>query len=288
MPLDPRVAAARAHFDKRMAARRFTSIQIRDWVADTEDQRGRTVCGNGGVLTNVLTGFTGWWGGYSIKTDSEDSPTGDGSLDGSGRLGAKTIGVVGKMRALGFPTEADATAALYERLDYLSALLAAEVRTADLVVTEGQRGLTRKVNVRLAQDPDHTWVNPYTVNWTLNLHAADPIRYDNERTPFQRGQSLVVTNRGTVMTRPLLDYWGPLVNPWFEKDGLRMTLLTTIPAGVALTADARRRRVTNQDIQTFTPTTAQWPNVRPGPATFSFGADSGTGYGVLRQVSGWM
>lgn len=238
-----------------------------------------------GDVEVTLALWTGWVGGKSVTTDSQPAPSGDGTLDGPPAFGGKTITLSG----LVLGDYASRSSEGIDRVgEQLSGLLSGSVRTAEMRVTQPSLGLTRIIGVRSAQDPDFEALMPWVARWSLYLHAEDPLRYEVGSLRWGIGETVTVTNRGNAISRPMLDFYGPLVNPWFEAGGNRFSLRTTIPAGQVLTANCRTRRVTRNDLQTFTPVTAAWHHVQPGKTPFTFGADSGTGRGEMRRFSAWM
>lgn len=246
-----------------------------------------------GVSNHLGPGYTvglskweGWSGGTSIVTDSQQSPTGDGTLDGSGAFGGHTYTFSGRVHA--DPRTRESTS-LEDAEDALCSVLTGTVRKGVLRVTSGARGLVRETDVRLASStPDFTPITPWVATWSLYLYAADPLRYGVEATTIPRGQTVTVPNVGTAMSRPLVDLYGPLTNPTITAGGNTLTLTVNIPAGTVLTVDMRRRVVRNAaGSKTFTPVSGYWHHVNPGGAAFTLGG-TGSGYAVMRRSSAWM
>lgn len=233
----------------------------------------------------TLSDWQGWVDGWSIETDSAQSPTGDGTLDGSGTFGGRTVTLTGRVLADSRIREA---AAMFDAGDSLASVLSGVTRRGILQVTEPSRGLTRECDVRLAQAPDFTPITPWVATWSLYLYAADPLRYGVEATTIPRGQTVTVPNVGTAMSRPLVDLYGPLTNPTITAGGNTLTLTVNISAGTVLTVDMRRRVVRNAaGSKTFTPVSGYWHHVNPGGAEFTLGG-TGSGYAVMRRSSAWM
>lgn len=233
-----------------------------------------------------LDSWSGWWGGRTPTTDTQQSPTGDGTLDGSGTFSGRTITLNGQVLA---NRDASTMAALHAAGDVFSAVLAGETRTGTLRVEERMLGLTRECDVRLAgTTPDFGIVAWGLASWGLYLYAPDPLRYGVGATRINRGQTVRVENRGTAMSRPMVDLFGPLTNPTISYYGGTLRLTLDLPAGSAVTVDMRRRVVLNQQGgKTFTPTAGGWPHVLPGGGDITLGG-TGTGYAYVRRASAWM
>lgn len=256
-------------------------VTIGDWTASS---RERVPLDGGHVFE--LESWSGWWGGRGAVTDSQQSPTGDGTLDGSGTFGGRTITLNGMVLA---NAEASTMAALHEAGDVFSAVLAGTSRRATLRVDEEMLGMTRECDVRLASAaPDFDIDGWGTATWGLYLYAPDPLRYGVGATRINCGTTVRVENRGTAMSRPMVDLFGPLTNPVIASGGASLRLTLTIPAGSAVTVDMRRRVVLNQaGGKTFTPAAGNWLHVDPGGADVSLGG-GGSGYAYVRRASAWM
>lgn len=250
-------------------------ISVDGWTAASDAKAPRD-----GSWVATLARWSGWTGGWSVQTDEEQSPTGDGTLAGVGVFGARTITVGGLILA---STHARDYAAMNEAYDRLAATLAGARRKAVLTVTEN--GVSRECDVRLSQAPDaDEQPLPWAGSWSLYLRADDPLRYGVEATTVTG--SGFVPNRGTAISRPLVDLHGPMTDPTITAGGNTWRAKASIPAGQYLTVDMRRRVVLDSNgRKTFTPTSGYWHHVDPGGATFKIG---GGGKAVFRRSSAWM
>lgn len=257
------------------------AVEVGGWSARTG-----VTSHQGPGYTVGLSKWDGWSGGTAIVTDSAPSPTGDGTLDGSGTFGGRTFTFSGRVHA---DPQTRAMSVLEDAEDDLAAVLTGVVRRGALRVTSGGRGLVREADVRLASStPDFTPITPWVATWSLYLSAPDPLRYGVGAMRINRGQTVRVENRGTAMSRPMVDLFGPLTNPTISYYGGTLRLTLDLPAGSAVTVDMRRRVVLNQQGgKTFTPTAGGWPHILPGGGDITLGG-TGTGYAYVRRASAWM
>lgn len=271
---------------RHVAGRRTPLDDAVTLTLDGFEASSRAVIPKDGTWVAELEHWEGWVGGWSVTTDTMPSPTGDGIVSGSNTYGARTLTLSGMILA---DYRTATPRIVHDAGDRISAVLSGTVRKAPILVTEHMLGLTRECDVRLAQAPDFTMHSPNAATWTMYLVADDPVRYETSDRIVQVGQTLSIRNRGTVRSRPLVNFYGPVVNPWFEVGGTRFTLKVTIPAGNALTADTRRRMILDSNGARYAiAASGAWPALDPGETTVTFGADSGSGYGQLRRMSAWM
>lgn len=232
-----------------------------------------------GTWVATLSDWSGWVGGVSLSTDSQQSPVGDGLVAGPTRLGGRTITLSGLVLA-GY--ESSSPRLMHEAGEALAAVLTTATRLARLRVQEPMLGLTREADVRLAQGSDFTMLTPQVARWSLYLVADDPLRYEAGETIIRPGQTVWVPNRGRIISRPLVEFVGPLTAP----DLSGFVLGADVPAGVTLVADMRQRIVTRNGLRTFTPAQGFWQNVPVGGTSYKLTA-GGTGYVRVRRSSAW-
>lgn len=256
------------------------TIEVDGWEASS-----RAVIPRDGTWVSELEDWSGWVGGWSIETATEQSPTGDGVLAGSGTHGARTITLTGMVLA---DYRHASTTVVHEAGDQIAAILSGETRKAPLRVTEHMLGLTRECDVRLAQAPDYTMHSPNAATWTLYLVADDPLRYGTETQRLTLGKATTVTNGGRVLSRPLIDIHGPITNPTITAGGNALTAVVTVAAGEKVTLDTRRRVLLNSSgRKMWDAVTGYWHHLRPGDTSVTL-SGSGTGYAVVRRASAWM
>lgn len=254
------------------------TVSLPGWEAKSSFRTPRD-----GTWAAKLSKWSGWWGGSSVVVDSIQSPTGDGIIEGPVDLGPLTITLSGTVRS--DPRSSDPSA-LYAAGDSLAGVLKRGVRHGELVVAEGSADRRRVVGVRLAQTSDFELITPWVATWAIYLTAADPLRYGIEETIIRPGQSVRVPNAGNIISRPIVDFVGPLSAPTLRANGGTFTLGADVAAGSTLTADMRQRIVWLNGNRTFTPARGFWQNVPEGGTDYTLGG-TGSGYARVRRSSAW-
>ena len=211
--------------------------------------------------TYIWQDIEGWFGGLEVRGAAIDRPMVDGDYDGPAPLGARTVTVTGTLLAT-------TRAGLQRGLDRLGAVLTTAVRRADLIVDEAQRGVTRQALVRLGGPTQIKRTSTYRADWSLNLYAADPLRYGSIVhviiiLPFTAGTGRtynlipnrrygkasrdgigVVVNAGTADTPLRITFVGPCTNPGIRiVGGAETQYMGTLTASDSVVIDTAGRTV---------------------------------------------
>ena len=260
----------------------------------------------------VLTNLEGWFGGVDVRGAPVDRPMVDGSFDGPAPMGSRTVTVEGTVTA---PDRA----ALHGALDKAAAVLIGRARrTGLLVVAEDASvgGLGRQALVRLGGATMIKRTAPTTADFSFSLFAADPLRYDVNRSsvtlarfvagggrryPFRpprnygaAGSSGTgwVNNAGTADTWPTVTFTGPTVNPSLTADdGRALAVNLALGAGEQLVLDAAARTVMQggSSRRQYLRSSSRWFELPAGRSVaVRFNADAGTGSATVSYRSAWV
>lgn len=134
------------------------------------------------------------WGPVADATETFTHPSGDGTISGTRRRGARTVVLRGDILGR-------SPSAALEALDRL------EAARGTLVIDERVRLMAREADVRFI-DLIPERVSARHFRYALTLHADDPLRYSTESLVMPSG-SHMIANPGTADARPVLDVVGP-------------------------------------------------------------------------------
>lgn len=258
--------------------------------------------------SRVTVNLTGWDDGPAIRSGITERAGQNGGWDAPGVYGVRVIGMDGLVDQ---PDEASAQAIA----DELSALSPRDLHL--FTVTKASAG-TRTAMVRVTQRAVLEWLTSECFTYSMQFTAADPLRYG---LPWYSGDvSLasavpgtgrvwprvwprdwgvapgVIPGAVTVPNAGLATYWptvrinGPVTNPvvGIAETGDVIAFNQTIPAGQWIDIDCGARHVTfganADDVYYLTDVQGRWLGIPPGGASFTYGADSGTG---TAQVTGY-
>ena len=291
-----------------LSAYRPTTTPLRGAHVALDGWAGPAVDGNGTEWWPTV--LDGWWGGVDLRTAVTARPADHGGFDGESFLGARALTISGVALPL---TE---NLALIARDSIVS--LCSDLRTLHTIVVTESSGLAKQANVRMAGGVKVGDLNGVDFEWQISLVAPDPRRYDvNETTltisaPHPPTGGLVVpltvpftinttgasaafaaaTNIGTVATRPVVTFAGPLANPQVTNSttGKTLALTTTIADGEFLTLDFDRRSVLLNDLASRASAISAgsaWWEIVPGDNKIQLSAAGGDGTATVRFRSAW-
>lgn len=232
----------------------------------------RSLSDDGYVLT--LARLSGWWEPAPDATDTTMHGSGDGTVPGMLRYGARTIELRGLIRGRDQGQVLEAKGRI------------ARARRGEIVVNERGLGFSRTASVRRI-DVTYTDHSPTISSYTLTLLADDPLRYSTLTYNLQAGAQQIM-NRGDETAWPILDVAGPhepidIIHPtgtW--------TLLTT-PPGVTRTVDLRDGDVWQGGVRLFQADMGPAPIVRAGGSQWIVSGLWGPGQlrAVVRRFEAW-
>lgn len=270
-------------------------VVIGSFVADSDD-----VADHRATLS-----LAGWGDAPPIRLAADDRTQQHGGWDASGFFSARVINYQGSV------SQSTREAAL-ERVDELQALWPTSLQMFSVI--DPFIGV-RSAMVRVLQGAAIDWVNPTTFRYTMQLRAADMLKYGDAWYDFTTLASAAV---GTGRVWPRVwprdwgvpagatpgsvsvpnagkaPYWtrlridGPVTNPVIrvQETGDSLRLIqpdgddVTISAGQWFDIDSGERHVTfganADDVRYLADVTGTWLAVPPGGATFTFEADGGT------------
>lgn len=258
-----------------------------------------------------LSELDGWYGTPDLRLGGSDRPLDHGQFDAPSYLSSRVITATGAALA------PDVTTAL-QASDILSSLCWDPSQLYVLQVTEPS-GQVRRAQVRLNSATKVSDLVGNTFEWQLQLKAPDPRRYDDTLTsvtltaptgavggisapltvPFSistsgaLSNSATVTNVGTIATRPVVTFAGPLVDPQLANvtAGRSLSFTITLAGGDLLVVDFDKRTVllngTASRSGTLTAAAAWW-DLAPGGSDLTFTAGGGGGTATVTFRSAWL
>lgn len=258
---------------------------VLDWGADGRDLRvslggvsfftRHAAPTDGGVVT--LDRLSGWWEGAPDQTDAQDHWSGDGTVAGLVRTGARVVELRGLVKA---SSMAGALAAK-ERLTRL--------RRGLLVVDERGAGMARQAEVRRV-DMQFTDHSPRLSSYVLSFVADDPVRYGTSSLDKATGGlgngTVLVPNRGDAAISPVLELTGPHGAISIQHPGGTYGF-AALSTGQSRVLDWRNGDVWNGQTRVFGSETGRRPVVAPGGSSWTV-SGLGTGGAVLRRFEGWL
>lgn len=262
------------------------------------------------VPSNVHSGLSG-------LASSEDRVTsgnvaGDQGMYVTSTLqGGRNISMSGALRGDGgsFQTK---------RQDFIAATMNQRDTTGTVVprllkITDLDGRLYQLEVVRRNLDFDHE--TPAFANYLLQLLAPDPLIYSQTETTAtvslptgggfivpaivpidfdsSSGGMATVTNAGNAITKPTIEFYGPLINPVIANDatGSRIGLNLTLVAGDVVVLNHKLRTAvqggsTNRMGSVMSG--VNWWGLVPGDNPIRLSSDSpDTGYAIVRSRSAW-
>lgn len=278
------------------------SVAIDGWTGGAVDSQGTQW---------RLNKFDGWWGSAPLRLSLQDRPLDHGAFDGPSFYSPRV------MTLEGLAISPDRTTQLLAR-DIVASVCAAPASLTAMVVTEPGRP-TRRCMVRQSGDVKVADLTDTMCRWSMVLVAPDPRRYDDTETvivlspptgalggitvpltvPFtisttgMSTSSATATNAGTLATRPIVEFAGPLVDPQIANVGAgrSLSMTITLAAGDILTADFDRRTLllngSASRSNTLTASAAWW-ELDPGGNDLTFAAGGGDGTATVRYRSAWL
>jgi hypothetical protein len=277
-------------------------LAVDGWTAGAVDTQG--------TLWRPTT-LEGWWESAPIATSIVDRPLDHGGFDGPSFYRPRVITVNG------IAVSPDLATNLRAR-DIVASVCADPSVLYPLVVTEPGRP-SRRCMVRMSSAAKARDVTDTICEWSLIFVAPDPRRYDNTETvivlspptgaaggitvpltvPFSISttgmstSSATVTNAGTIATRPVVEFAGPLVDPQIANVGAgkSLSMTITLAAGDVLTADFDRRTLLLNGSASRSSTltaSAAWWELAPGGNDLAFTAGGGNGTATVRYRSAWL
>lgn len=263
---------------------------------------GRTATLGGITLGAVDAGGIAWtldrdglqgWDGTDVRTEYSERTSDHGSWAGPTYLTHRVITLTGKIVAPDL-------AALDVAVEQL--LAAASLTDTLLTVAES---IPKQALVRRSGRPLVRLETDRIASWSLLLTAADPRRYSttlqsqSTALPSVTGGltlpitlpitistttvagSFILTNAGSIATRPVLTITGPVTTPAIVAslpDGSvrQLTYSDTLASGDVLVIDCgARTAVLNGSVSRRRYLSGQWPEIPPGSqATFQWSAAS--------------
>jgi hypothetical protein len=279
-----------------------TFIDLDGWVAPGVDDFGTTW---------IITKVGGWSSTPGLRNASVDRPLDHGQFDSASYWDARVITIEGTAVATS-PTSCSVAR------DILTSLCAWDTASLfTLRVTEEDRP-ARRAMVRLAGDTKTDPIGAHAFDFSLQLKAPDPRRYDDVPTTLTlwaptgvsgglvlpataplvitptglSHSSVVATNLGTTPTRPVVTFAGPLVDPQIAHvpSGRSLSTLITLTAGDVLVADfdARTLMLNGSSRSSALTASAAWWELPPGGGELRFTAGGGTGTATVTFRSAWI
>jgi hypothetical protein len=258
-----------------------------------------------------LSTVDGWNGSPDVRLTGVDRPQDHGGFDGPTWFGSRIITLAGTAIAL------DQATAMLAR-DIVASLCWDPSQLFVMQVTEPGRPV-RRCSVRLNAPTKVSPVNDASFDWQVQLKSPDPRRYDDTLTtvtltpptgleagvtfpvtaPFTvptvgTGPSQqTLTNAGTIATRPVVTFAGPLVDPQIANlsQGKTLSFTITLASGDLLAVDFDRRSVTLNGTASRSNTlnsTAAWWDLDPGGNDIKFTAGGGSGSATITYRSSWL
>lgn len=261
-------------------------VSIGDWSAMTGGDPELDSDGNAWVLQEL----GGWFGGVAVRSESTPQPMADGEFDGPSLRGARTVTVSGTLLA-------ESEAALFAGMDRAAGLLGGATRRAWFVVDEDVRGFSRGMLARLAGPTELSRVGKRAASFSMSLYSPDPCRYSDPltgTTVLGGRQYVDARNAGDTLTRPVVTFTGPIINPVLTKaNGDTLGLLLTIADGDIVEVDCRDRGVwlstppatVRASRRYLLAAGSSWLTVPPGVTRFTFTSDDVTPTGTCSM--GW-
>ena len=225
--------------------------------------------------------------------------------------GGRTISIPGRLRGgeTDFPVLRQAfIAATTNKRDANGRVAPRTLRLYDLDGRDYQIGVVRR-----SLEFDHEL--PTTAEFLLQLVAPDPWIYAQEETSLTltlptgggytvpvtypkvygnaTGGTGTITNEGTAITKPVVEFHGPLTNPALtnETTGKRIGLTLTLGVGEVVILDMQRRTAiqgTSTNRMGFLSSGYSWWGLPTGPNDLRLSADTyEAGYAVVRARSAW-
>ncbi len=260
-----------------------------------------------------VTKVEGWRDRPPMRVSSTARQADHGSFDAPSYLDSRIITIEGVAICT---SEVNA----YLSADIMASVCSDFTGLYPLVVTEPGRP-DRRAYVRIN---DATKVSePYgassvAFDWSLQLRAPDPRRYADAETditltlPTGAGTGLIppltppltlpsgvatnvatAVNAGTIATRPVVTFVGPVTNPAIANitQGRTLSFLLDIAAGDSLTVDFDQKSVLlNGEVSrawAIEPGSA-WFDLGPGNNDIQYQADAGTGQATIVYSSAWI
>lgn len=277
-------------------------LEVDGWAAPALDDNGTTW---------VVQSVEGWNGTPETRTAGSDRQADHGSFDAPAYYGSRVI------TAEGFAVSPTRDLSMLAQ-DVMASVCGDMTRLTALIVVEPGRP-ARRCHVRLNAA---TKVAPvyggYAFDWSLQLKAPDPRRYADAETvitltlPTGAGTGLTVpftvpfsipssvatnaaaaVNDGTFSTRPVVTFYGPVVNPAIANltQGRTLAFDYTVNAGETLTVDFDARSVLlNGDVSrayAISPGSAWW-EIQPGINDLQYQAGGGTGQATVTYRGAWL
>lgn len=277
-------------------------LAVDGWTAGAVDTQG--------TLWRPTT-LEGWWESAPIATSIVDRPLDHGGFDGPSFYRPRVITVGGVAVSPDLATNLRAR-------DIVASMCADPSVLYPLVVTEPGRP-SRRCMVRMSSAAKARDVTDTICEWSLIFVAPDPRRYDDTETvltltpPTGAAGGLTlpatvpltlataggprsattVTNAGTIATRPIVAFNGPLVDPQIANvtAGRSLSLSITLAAGDQIVADFDRRTVLlngSASRSSALTDSAAWWELAPGGNDLAMAAGGGTGNATIRYRSAWL
>lgn len=231
----------------------------------------------------------GWTLGGGVETSFTPRPGAHGDFDGPVYRRSRVITLGGVCIAQSLDLAEEAAESL--------ASLVADGRMGTLSVSSATRD--RRVNVRLSDTPQASWMGPNAFRWQLQFTAPDPRKYGLDTVtstslPDLTGGGIVFPisggifdfhaddvasgsvsfyNAGTAPTEPLLTVTGPLASG-FEvthvETGRRLRYEATVGSPIVLDSASGRVTTDGQDRAAYL-AVREWFSIPPrSSATFRF------------------
>jgi hypothetical protein len=238
-----------------------------DVVATLDDLRF-SMAGREWAFDDAVIGLhtiEGWWDSAPDATETFAHPTGDGTIDGYLRRGARTVTLRGDVRG----KTPRATLEAFARLKRIP-------RLSRFVVDERVHGLAREVSARVvAVIPERR--HALHSAFSITLHVADPLLYSTAVVDLSNGPN-ALASRGDEAARPVLELVGPHNAVTVQHSAGTLTIGATA-SGVTRTVDLRTRTVWQGGARVQGALSGPTPVVPPGGASWTL---AGKGAGALR------
>lgn len=232
----------------------------------------------------LLRSLRGWWAGGTPRGGGVDNEYGDGGFRGDVFMGPRVVTIQGMILT-------ETGAAQMDAFDQLAAVWGQD-RWQTLSVTEGERGLTRELDVAPRDTPEPTPLSDVAATFTLTMRSESyPLLAPVETVRIPLGGSAAVINRGNYPTVPEAMFHGPLPTPRLRFGGATpgtWRYLANINQGQRLQVDFDKRIMRNPDTQGHSRIygAGDWPVLAPGQTTFHL-EGTGSGYVDLSWRSAW-
>lgn len=229
----------------------------------------------------LIRRLRGWWGGGSVRGGSVDLESASGAVRGDVFRGSRLVTISGLILT-------ESGAQQFAAFDQLAALFATD-DYLPLVVSEGERGLSRQLWVSLesAADPEPVSDLVATVSLTVRSDGF-PLLSTQRQGKIITSGGVDLVNAGTYPAALTVDMVGPLTKPGLSWPGGAWTYGASIPSGTTLQADMWGRSVWDPAGSGHTRRHAAgtWLSLPPGTTRVSR-TGSGSGSLTARWRSSW-